>query len=88
VTPPRGTAITISHGDIESGAEAQALQAVIDLARSRCLPLRICGGSDYLTVDVPPPAADVVVSEIADFARAEGVVHSWRVELSSRPERG
>ncbi len=47
-------AVTITHGDIESEAEAEAVQGVVDRARSRSPLLEIRGGSEYLFTELTP----------------------------------
>jgi hypothetical protein len=81
-------AVTITHGDIDSAAEMAAVQAVVDHARFRSPRLGIIGGSDYVTLRIPGPGADDVVSELAEMARAHrGQYWWWQVDLSSRPQR-
>ncbi len=81
-------AVTITHGDIDSGAEMAAIQAVVDHARSRSPRLGIVGGSDFVTLRIPGPGADDVVSEVAEVARAHARRYQWwQVDLSSRPGR-
>ena len=46
------------------------------------------GGSDFVTLRIPGPGADDVVSEVAEVARAHARRYQWwQVELSSRPGR-
>ena len=80
-------AVTITHGDIDSAAEMAAVQAVVDHARSRSPRLEIIGGNDYVTLRVPGPGADDVVSDLAEMARAHADRYWWwHVALSSRPQ--